>query len=99
MRRSRNASRNEALVATVSARALKRRLPDVVSLDHQGMRPQRNDMSSRSGSPVARLRPSPGPVLRAAAGRSRTPSTSSVGATFQLGRCSGSAPSASEAPK
>ena len=48
MRRSRKASRNEALVATVSLRALKSRLPDLASLDHQGMRPQRKDMRIRS---------------------------------------------------
>ena len=82
MRRSRKASRNEALVATVSLRALKSRLPDLASLDHQGMRPQRKDMSIRSGSPpVRRLRA----VLPGRAGRSRTPRTWSVGATFQLG--------------
>ena len=60
MRRSRNASRNEARVATVSPRALKSRLPDLASLDHQGMRPQRKDMRILSGWPP----PSAGPCSR-----------------------------------
>ena len=56
-------------MATVSLRALKRRLPDLASLDHQGTRPQRNDMSSRSGWPSVGHRPLP-PDLVAAGGLS-----------------------------
>ena len=96
MRRSRKASRNDARVATVSPRALKSRLPALASLDHQGMSPQRKDMRIRSGAPGGSPPSSAGPGR---GGRSRTPRTWSVGATFQLGACSPSAPSASDAPK
>ena len=41
MRWAAKAERKDALVATVSARALKRRLPAVASLAHEGMSPQR----------------------------------------------------------
>ena len=41
MRCGLKAVRKEALVATVSPRALKRRLPAVGSLAHEGMSPQR----------------------------------------------------------
>ena len=67
------AERKDALVATVSPRALKRRLPAVASLAHEGMSPQRNGVSARERVPVSSVR------------RARTPSTWSVGATFQLG--------------
>ncbi len=87
MRRWRNASRKDARVAAVSQRALKSRLPDLASLDHHGMSPQRKVMTVRTGSPPSFC------------GRSRTPRTWSVGATFQLGSCSASSPSANVASK
>ena len=66
MRRSRKASRNDALVATVSLRALKSRLPALASLDHHGMSPQRKVMRMRSGLPGSPPPFPPGPVPAAA---------------------------------